>query len=68
MKKENIAKYITNAFRDGYKCPHINVLDTKPRFMKELPHSVVAFRQVKIGGDFKIIISSLRKGKEKSEK
>ena len=48
--------------------PHINVLNTKPRSMKELPHSVVAFRQVKIGGDLKIIISSLRKGKEKSEK
>ena len=48
--------------------PHTNVLDTKPRFMKELPHSVVAFRQVQIGGDFKIILSSLRKSKEKSEK
>ena len=48
--------------------PHINVLNTKPRSMKELPHSVVAFRLVKIGGDLKIIISSLRRGKEKSEK
>ena len=46
--------------------PHINVLDTKPRFMKELPHSVVTFRQVQIGGDFKIIISSLRKVKRKA--
>ena len=48
--------------------PNINVLNTKPRSMKELPHSVVTFRQVQIGGDFKIILSSLRKSKEKSEK